>query len=96
MRAAEAIELEMEVRRLRDENTELKRRVGEVSTLEAAKKKADTRAEQLEAKVSPVDTMCNSHADLVVCLLDGGGHRREGCSETERTQRNVRRKDPEL
>lgn len=51
MRAAEAAEFEAELKRLRDENAELKRRVGEVSALEAAKKKAETRVEQLEAKV---------------------------------------------
>lgn len=51
VRAAEAGELEAEVKRLRDENAELRRRAGEVAALEAAKKKVDARAEQLEAKV---------------------------------------------
>ena len=51
MRAAEAGELEAEVKRLREENAELRRRAGEVAALEAAKKKVDARAEQLEAKV---------------------------------------------
>lgn len=64
MKAAEAIELEMEVQRLRDENAELRRRTGEVSALETAKKKAEVKAEQLEAKVRPALASGRVHSTL--------------------------------
>lgn len=51
MKAAEANDLESEVKRLRDENAELRRRAGDVAMLEAAKKKTEVKAEQLEQKV---------------------------------------------
>jgi homeobox protein cut-like len=47
----EAQTLELEMARLREENADLRRRIGETSALEAAKKRADARAEQLEEKV---------------------------------------------
>ena len=51
MKAAEVGDLEADLRRAREENTELRKRLNEVSSLEAAKKKADLRVEQLEQKV---------------------------------------------
>lgn len=51
VKVAEARELEVELQRVRDENVELRRRVNETSSLEAAKKKVDARIEQLEQKV---------------------------------------------
>lgn len=51
MKAAEVGDLEADLRRAREENAELRKRLNEVSTLEAAKKKADLRVEQLEQKV---------------------------------------------
>jgi homeobox protein cut-like len=51
VKAAEAIEMEAEVKRLRDENAELRRRTGEVASLESAKRKAEAKVEQLEQKV---------------------------------------------
>lgn len=51
MQVAEAREQELQLQRLRDENAELRKQVSEFSTLEAAKKKAELAAEQLEQKV---------------------------------------------
>ncbi|TFK73911.1 hypothetical protein BDN72DRAFT_834236 [Pluteus cervinus] len=48
---AEAREMETEVLRLREENAELRRRVNDMSSAEAAKKKAEMRVEQLEQKM---------------------------------------------
>ena len=52
VKVAEARELEAELQRARDENAELRKRLNEVSSLESAKKKADSRVEQLEQKAS--------------------------------------------
>ncbi|KAH9949595.1 CASP C terminal-domain-containing protein [Amylocystis lapponica] len=54
VKVAEARELEVELQRARDENVELRKRLNEVSALEAAKKKADTRIEQLEQKMEDI------------------------------------------
>jgi len=51
VKVAEAVELEAELHRMREENAELRRRVNESASLEAAKKKADARIEQLEQKM---------------------------------------------
>ncbi|KAG5654395.1 hypothetical protein H0H81_003219 [Sphagnurus paluster] len=51
VKVAEALEAEAELRRLRDENIELRKRVSDFSSLENAKKKSDTRVEQLEQKM---------------------------------------------
>ncbi|KAI0645643.1 CASP C terminal-domain-containing protein [Trametes meyenii] len=51
VKVAEARELERELRRSRDENADLRKRLNEVSSLESAKKKAETRVEQLEQKM---------------------------------------------
>jgi homeobox protein cut-like len=53
VKAAEASEFENEIKKLREENAELRRRTGEITSLEAAKKKAESKAEQLEQKVKP-------------------------------------------
>lgn len=47
----EAIEHEGELQRLRDENTELKKRINDFSSLENAKKKLEVKVEHLEQKV---------------------------------------------
>lgn len=51
MKIAEARELEAEMQRLRDENADLRKQLNESSPLEASKKKAEARVEQLEQKV---------------------------------------------
>lgn len=51
MKVAEAHELEADLQRMRDENAELRKRLNESASLEAAKKRADVRVEQLEQKV---------------------------------------------
>lgn len=56
VKAAEVNDLEIEVKRLRDENAELRRRNSDIASLEAAKKKAETRAEQLEEKMEELVT----------------------------------------
>ena len=45
------------MQQLRQESAELKQRVNEVSSLEAAKKKAEERVDVLEAKVQYLDVM---------------------------------------
>ncbi|KAG8912989.1 hypothetical protein FRC00_003305 [Tulasnella sp. 408] len=51
VKVAEAQVLESELNRLREENGELRGKLGELSSLENAKKKAETRAEVLEEKM---------------------------------------------
>jgi homeobox protein cut-like len=46
----EARDLEDELQRVKADNAELQKRVSEVASIEATKKKAETRAEQLEEK----------------------------------------------
>ena len=43
--------MEVELARLREENAELKRKVAETSSLETAKRKAESKVEALEGKV---------------------------------------------
>lgn len=52
VKIAEAEAFESELQRLREENADLRKRTGEVASVEAAKKKADMKIEQLEEKVS--------------------------------------------
>ncbi|KAG6920313.1 hypothetical protein DXG01_005082 [Tephrocybe rancida] len=51
VKVAEALEVEAELRRLRDENVELRKRVSDFSAVESAKKKSDAKVEQLEQKM---------------------------------------------
>ncbi|EPT04993.1 hypothetical protein FOMPIDRAFT_1156498 [Fomitopsis schrenkii] len=51
VKVAEAHELEADLQRMRDENAELRKRLNESASLEAAKKRADVRVEQLEQKM---------------------------------------------
>ena len=67
VKVAEAKDLETELQRLREENSDLRKRLNETSSLESAKKKAEARAEQLEQKVC-VDSTYRSDSDS---LLDG-------------------------
>jgi homeobox protein cut-like len=50
VKIAEARDLQDELQRVKTENAELQRRVAEFANVEAAKKKAEGRAEQLEEK----------------------------------------------
>jgi len=52
VKVAEARVLESELSRLREENAELKKQVAESSSADDKRKKAESRVEQLEAKVS--------------------------------------------
>ncbi|KAJ3567586.1 hypothetical protein NP233_g6271 [Leucocoprinus birnbaumii] len=51
VKVAEAVEHETELKRLREENAELKKRVNDFSSIETAKKKLEVKAEQLEGKM---------------------------------------------
>lgn len=51
MKIAETRDLEEEVQRLRNDNADLKKHTAELANVEAARKKAELRAEQLEEKV---------------------------------------------
>ena len=52
VKVAEARMLESELGRLREENAELKKQVGDMGAVEEKRKKAESRAEQLEERVS--------------------------------------------
>ncbi|TFK44378.1 CASP C terminal-domain-containing protein [Crucibulum laeve] len=52
VKVAEAMEHEDELRRLREENAELRKRVNDFSPVETAKKKLEVKVEQLEHKMS--------------------------------------------
>ncbi len=52
VKVAEARMLEVELGRLREENADLKKQVGEISAVEDRRKKAEIRADQLEERVS--------------------------------------------
>ncbi|KAJ7187987.1 CASP C terminal-domain-containing protein [Mycena filopes] len=51
VKVAEARDLEIELKRLREENIDLRKRVSDFAVVETAKKKADTKVEQLELKM---------------------------------------------
>ncbi|KAJ7072141.1 CASP C terminal-domain-containing protein [Mycena amicta] len=51
VKVAEARELEAELKRLREENVDLRKRVNDFSSVESAKKKAELKVEQLEQKM---------------------------------------------
>ncbi|KAJ7079159.1 CASP C terminal-domain-containing protein [Mycena belliarum] len=51
VKVAEARDLESEVKRVREENVDLRKRVNDFSAVEAAKKKAELKVEQLELKM---------------------------------------------
>lgn len=50
MKVAETRDLEDELQRVKTENAELQGRVSELANMDAAKKKAESKAEQLEEK----------------------------------------------
>jgi len=52
VKVAEARMLESEMKRLREENGDLKRQVGETAAIEAGRKKAEGKVVELEEKVS--------------------------------------------
>lgn len=53
VKVAEALEVEAELRRLREEHIDLRKRVTEFSAVETSKKKLESKVEQLEQKVYP-------------------------------------------
>lgn len=73
VKAAEARELEAELARMREENTELRKRLSESSSLEATNKKADARIEQLEQKVRVFRTISGVlrplDTDTIIAIL---------------------------
>ncbi len=60
MKIAETRDLEDELQRVKAENSELQRRVSEFANIDAAKKKAESRAEQLEEKARLIDHASNA------------------------------------
>jgi homeobox protein cut-like len=61
----EALEQESELKRLRDENAEMKKRISDFSSTESAKKKLELKVEQMESKVR-IMPLCNSATDAEV------------------------------
>jgi homeobox protein cut-like len=60
VKVAEARDLEDELQRVKVENAELQSRVSELANTDAARKKAETRAEQLEEKARLIDHVSNT------------------------------------
>jgi homeobox protein cut-like len=60
VKVAEARDLEDELQRVTVENAELQRRISELANIDAAKKKAESRAEQLEEKARLIDYVLNA------------------------------------
>jgi homeobox protein cut-like len=60
VKIAETRDLEDELQRVKAENAELQRRVSELANIDAAKKKAESRAEQLEEKARAIDHVPNA------------------------------------
>jgi hypothetical protein len=85
VKVAEALEVEAELRRLREENVDLRRRVTEFSSIETSKKKLESRVEQLELKVYP-EHLLAFHTYL---LLDGRNDSRQSVPERERAECHV-------
>lgn len=52
VKVSEAREQQQELQRLREENTEMRKRLADAPLVEAAKRKADAKVEQLEQKAS--------------------------------------------
>lgn len=99
VKAAEARELEAELRRMRDENADLRKRLNEVSSLEAAKKKADAKIEQLETKACLTlrnYVLQQLTFDPNTSYIDGRHDSREGHAEGKRAQRDLRRENTQL
>lgn len=86
VKVAEARELEYELQRMRDENAELRRKLAETASLEAAKKKAETRIEHLEQKVRQYG--CDGR-QVLTHTADGRHGTGESHAEGERTERNL-------
>jgi homeobox protein cut-like len=60
VKIAETRDLEDELQRVKAENAELQGRVSELANIDAAKKKAESRAEQLEEKARLTDHVPNA------------------------------------
>ncbi|EJD02863.1 uncharacterized protein FOMMEDRAFT_156221 [Fomitiporia mediterranea MF3/22] len=56
IKASQASQLEAEVAKLKEENATLNRKVNDLSSIEAAKKKAETKAQQLEDRMEDLIT----------------------------------------
>ncbi|GAW04261.1 golgi membrane protein [Lentinula edodes] len=54
VKASEVRDLETEIRKLRDENAELRKRSNDQSNVEAARRKAEAKTEQLEQKMEEI------------------------------------------
>jgi len=59
VKIAETRDLEDELQRVKAENAELQGRVSELANIDTAKKKAESRAEQLEEKARLTDHVPN-------------------------------------
>ena len=78
VKVAEARMLESELGRLREENAELKKQVGDMGSVEDKRKKAESRADQLEDRVSA--PACISS---LLDLIKADGRDDSGKSDTE-------------
>jgi len=85
VKVAEARMLESELARLREENGDLKRQVGEMSSVEDKKKKAEAKVESMEEKVSEIGPGPSHRADR----LDGRPDPGESYTKGERAECRV-------
>lgn len=60
MKVAEARDLQDELQRVKAENVDLQRHITDFASVEAAKKKAEGRVEQLEEKACPFGHVLNT------------------------------------
>jgi homeobox protein cut-like len=86
VKVAEARMLESELARLREENGDLKRQVGEMGSVEDKRKKAEAKVESMEEKVSSIGVKIWLSADS----QDGRPNSREGHPKGERAECRIR------
>jgi len=87
VKVAEAEALEAEIQKLRDENSELRRRAAEASTLEGSLKKAETKVGTLEEKVKNGPSA--ALRSLFIICTDGDPHTRAGYTKRKRAQCDI-------
>ena len=83
VKIAETRDLEDELQSVKADNAELQRRVSELANLEAAKKKAESRAEQLEEKVRVYLILFSERGPTLVGQMDTAIHERVAQKENE-------------
>lgn len=95
VKVAEARMLESELARLREENGELKRQVGEMGTVEEKRKKAEAKVESMEEKVR-VGELASRRVQANCGVTDGRSDTGASHAKGKRAECRVRREDAQL